>query len=190
MKNENEEEIEDDDSDDEEKIYDTNKLIRAKEDNFNIIQQNKNSVNNKIESKTSKEENNLGYQQNEDFPHDNDEELPRQKNKNMKNIEKEINEKYYDNQGNYLGEKKIITTKQVPIDDKNMDAQNEEDEEEQEEVEEYENINDNYQENEYHAYQSNNGKFQKRGENMNNIKSKYKSYFGDDNNKLSNINRD
>ena len=184
VKNENEEEIEDDDSDDEEKIYDTNKLIRAKEDNFNIIQQNKNSVNNKIESKTSKEENNLGYQQNEDFPHDNDEELPRQKNKNMKNIETEINEKYYDNQGNYLGEKKIITTKQVPIDDKNMDAQNEEDEEEQEDVEEYENINDNYQENEYHAYQSNNGKFQKRGENMNNIKSKYKSYFGDDNNNV------
>ena len=66
----------------------------------------------------------------------------------MKNIETEINEKYYDNQGNYLGEKKIITTKQVPIDEDNINIQqegdNEEEDQEQEEVEEYESENANY----------------------------------------------
>ena len=49
----------------------------------------------------------------EEVPEDRDENiLPN--GKNLKNIETEINEEYYDNKGSYLGEKKIITTQQVP----------------------------------------------------------------------------
>ena len=43
--------------------------------------------------------------QKEEIPEDIDERIPTV-NKNVKNIQTEINEKYYDNQGNYLGEKK------------------------------------------------------------------------------------
>ena len=97
----------------------------------------------------------------EEIPHDKDE-IPNKKK--MKNIETEINEKYYDNQGNYLGEKKIITTKQVPVDENNIPQDEENGEEEQEDVEEYESENANNLDNnnEYIPYKSNNRKFKKR----------------------------
>ena len=183
----NEEEIEnDDDSDnnDGEKMYDNDKLIKANEDNFKIVQK-----------KGNKE--NYDFLNNEDeIPHDKDEIPPKRK---MKNIETEINEKYYDNQGNYLGEKKIITTKQVPIDEDNINIQqegdNEEEDQEQEEVEEYESENANYvdsnENEEYVPYKSSNKKFEKRGKKISNNSdkklerpSKYKSYFGDSSNNV------
>ena len=90
----NEEEIENDDDSENnegEKMYDNDKLIKANEDNFKIVQK-----------KENKEDfNDLNNE--DEIPHDKDE-IPRKRK--VKNIETEINEKYYDNQGNYLGEKK------------------------------------------------------------------------------------
>ena len=222
IQNYNEQEVdEDDDNDEEEQIYDSNQLITAKEDNFGIVQNiNKGNINNReiddeevehaqiqmnereMEEQRSTENN--GIYRREEVPEDRDENiLPN--GKNLKNIETEINEKYYDNQGNYLGEKKIITTEQVPREE--YLQQDDEYYEEQEEIEENEN------DNEYTPYQSSNKKFKKRGENMvrpigrkvdggniiktqnimninkNNYKdaeskSKYQSYFGDSNNNV------
>ena len=186
----NEEEIENDDEDSDnengdEKMYDNNKLKTAKEDNFNIMRQKENKNEEEINNKNQIEEDQGIY--NEDgMPHDGDE-IP--KKKRLKNIETEINEKYYDNKGNYLGEKKIITTKQVPVDDNDInnekDEENEE-EQEQEEIEEYENENLNYNENnnEYLPYKLNNKHYKKRVKNTKYQKkeeqpSKYHSYFGD-----------
>ena len=189
----NEEEIENgDESEDNtgEKMYDNNQLTRAKEGNFIIIQK-KDNKNKEANNKIQTEEDNDIFNE-EEMPHDVDE-IP--KKKKVKNIETEINEKYYDNQGNYLGEKKIITTKQVPIEQDNINTPQEEEngEEEQEEIEEYEEENANYIDNkndEYIPYKSNNKKFQKRGEKNNyNYKkperpSKYHSYFGDSSNNV------
>ena len=188
----NEEEIENDEEsedNDGEKMYDNDKLKPANEDNFQIEHQKVNK-NEEIKTKGQVVEDDL-YNEDE-MPHDRDE-IP--KKKKVKNIETEINEKYYDNQGNYLGEKKIITTKQVPLDrnnEINLPQEEENGEEEQEEVEEYESENANYinENNEYVPYQSNNKKFKKRGENnhyKNKIKerpSKYHSYFGDSSNNV------
>ena len=184
----NEEEIENDEESEEEKMYDTHKLIRANEDNFKIIHQkvNKNE-NNKNKQQT--EEDDL-YKE-EEMPYDGDE-IP--KKKKVKNIETEINEKYYDNQGNYLGEKKIITTKQIPITQKaeiNLN-QEEDNNEEQEEFEEYESENGNYlntnENDEYIPYKANNKHYKKRGENnkykIKEKPSKYHSYFGDSTNNV------
>ena len=122
------------------------------------------------------------YQRGEELPLDQDEGISPRK-KNVKNIQTEINEKYYDNQGNYLGEKKIITTKQVPVMSNNEQREElEEGEyyEEQEEPEENENINNK----EYAVYKSNKN-FKKRGDkNIMNKESKYHSYFGDSNNNV------
>ena len=72
-------------------MYDNDKLIKANEDNF------------KIEQKKENKEDNNDLNKEDEIPHDKDE-IPRKRK--VKNIETEINEKYYDNQGNYLGEKK------------------------------------------------------------------------------------
>ena len=216
-----EEEIEDDDDNNgEEQMYDSSQLIKAKEGNFGIVQNNFNEMEIKdnykknrrgkiIESQRNindqlqenegemEEQGNIEEDEiyrNRDTPQDRDEDM-QNNGKNMKNIETEINEKYYDNQGNYLGEKKIITTKQVPINNKREEYIPQQDEgeyfEEQEEQEE--------NENEYIPYQSSHKKFKKRGENMigreiektnlnmneNNYKeSKYHSYFGNSNNNV------
>ena len=221
IQNYNEQEVdEDDDNDEEEQMYDSSQLITAKEDNFGIVQTvDKGNINNheiddeeaehaqvqmnegEMEEQRSTENNEI-YRR-EEVPEDRDENiLPN--GKNLKNIETEINEKYYDNQGNYLGEKKIITTEQVPREE--YLQQDDEYYEEQEEIEE--------NENEYMPYQSSHKKFKKRGENMvrhrgpkvdggdmsknqnlemnindNNYKeseskSKYQSYFGDSNNNV------
>ena len=222
IQNYNEQEVdEDDDNDEEEQMYDSSQLITAKEDNFGIVQnvKDKGNINNhemddeevehaqiqmnegEMEEQRSTENNEI-YRR-EEVPEDRDENiLPN--GKNLKNIETEINEKYYDNQGNYLGEKKIITTEQVPREE--YLQQDDEYYEEQEEIEE--------NENEYTPYQSSHKKFKRRGENMvrrigqkqeggdmsknqnlkmnindNNYKesdskSKYQSYFGDSNNNV------
>ena len=222
IQNYNEQEVdEDDDNDEEEQMYDSSQLITAKEDNFGIVQnvKDKGNINNhemddeevehpqiqmnegEMEEQRSTENNEI-YRR-EEVPEDRDENiLPN--GKNLKNIETEINEKYYDNQGNYLGEKKIITTEQVQREE--YLQQDDEYYEEQEEIEE--------NENEYTPYQSSHKKFKRRGENMvrrigqkleggdmnknqnlkmnindNNYKesdskSKYQSYFGDSNNNV------
>ena len=217
IKAQNNEEIEDEDNDEEDQMYDTNQLMAAKEGNLRIIHkkseegfkqnpdiQNSDENDNDIEGEEHDEEiiqktnTNINTNteedlyQNDDIPQDRDEPMPIGK-KNVKNIQTEINEKYYDNQGNYLGEKKIITTKQVPINNENQmnkmnqinnnnygDQQEEGEYQEEEEQEEYEN------EDEYTPYQSNNKKFKKRGDinNKNAIESKYHSYFGDSNNNV------
>ena len=186
----NEEEVENDEdsdnNDNEEKMYDNNKLITAKNDNFKIMRQNNNNKE-QIQEDDDYINDEEGIPQDDDYIH--------RKNKKVKNIETEINEKYYDNQGNYLGEKKIITTKQVPIEQNNINIQKDGEEEqdqdqEQEEIEEYE--SENYNENnEYIPYKSNNKQFKKRGENVQNVNyninnnninerpSKYHSYFSD-----------
>ena len=208
------EDEENDNNDEEEQIYDSKQLINTKEDNFRIVHNNKmvkrreefneeelqdqNNAHgedideNEIEGQeeiihqTNVDTEEDLYQRGEEIPQDNDEITPM--TKNIKNIQTEINEKYYDNQGNYLGEKKIITTKQVPVINKNQREELEEGEyfEEQEEQEDNENENDN--ENEYTPYQSNNKKFKKRGEKnineKNHKESKYHSYFGDSNNNV------
>ena len=195
----NEEEVENDEDSDEEKMYDNNKLIKAQNDNFKIMRQNVN-LNGANDDKKEIEEDEDYIINEDEMPHDS--RHPKNEKK-VKNIETEINEKYYDNQGNYLGEKKIITTKQVPVDQKNINIQKEGlGEEEQEEIEEYEsenynedNNNNNNNNNEYIPYKSNNKKFQKRGESTNNTKStnynninerpsKYHSYFGDSSNNV------
>ena len=185
----NEEEVENDEvSDDEKKMYDNDKLTTAKNDNFKIMRQNAN-INEINNNKKEVQEDDDYINDEEGMPHDGDDYI--HQSKKVKNIETEINEKYYDNQGNYLGEKKIITTKQVPIEQKNINIQKEGGEEEQEEIEEYE--SENYNENntnEYIPYKSNNKHFKKRGENAQNVNyninnninerpSKYHSYFGD-----------
>jgi len=202
---------EDDDNDGEGQMYDSSKLITDKKDNFGIVQNNieKESINNpdindeevnlaqiqindgEIEDQRNIENN--GIYRREDIPEDRDEE-GLSNGKKLKNIQTEICEKYYDNQGNYLGEKKIITTNQIPKEE--YLQQGEEYYEEQEEIEE--------NENEYTPYQSSNKKFKKRGENnvrrgqkadndmnknqnlkMNmNKESKYQSYYGDSNNNV------
>ena len=211
----NNEEIEDEEED---QMYDTNQLMAAKEGNLKIIHkrseegfkqnpdiQNSEENYNDIEGEENEEEliqkvnTNINTNteedlyQNEDIPQDRDEPMSIG-NKNVKNIQTEINEKYYDNQGNYLGEKKIITTKQVPINNENQinkmnqinnynnnNQQEEGEYQEEEEQEENENEDD-----EYIPYQSNNKKFKKRGDinNKNIIESKYHSYFGDSNNNV------
>ena len=205
---------ENDNNDEEEQIYDSKQLINTKEDNFRIVHNSKmvkrreefNEEENQDQNDAHRQdidENEIEgqeeiihqtninteedlYQRGEEIPQDNDEITPM--NKNIKNIQTEINEKYYDNQGNYLGEKKIITTKQVPVINKIQREELEEAEyfEEQEEQEDNENENDN--ENEYTPYQSNNKKFKKRGEkninDKNHKESKYHSYFGDSNNNV------
>ena len=204
MKTHNDEEIDNEEmenNDEEGQMYDSNQLKAAKEGNFGImhydeihkkeIGQNSEELENEIEG-TEQEgiiqqintniNNDEDLYQKEEIPEDIDERIP-MVNKNVKNIQTEINEKYYDNQGNYLGEKKIITTKQVPIMSQNKEEyinQKEEGEylEEQEETE-----NDN----EYTPYQSNHKKFKKRGENIKNLfnkDSKNRSYFGDSNNNV------
>jgi hypothetical protein len=176
IKNVNNEENYYDDVDDVEgQNYDSRQMERAKEDNYKIL--NNNYINRKevnIE--------NINYDKEDEFDQDQENEeheeaiiqerdtqndeiyrenenIQEKNGKHVKNIETEINEKYYDNQGNYLGEKKIITTEQVPIDE----GQQEEYYEEQEEQEEQE---ENENENEYMPYQSSNKKFKKRGENI------------------------
>ena len=117
--------------------------------------------------------------QREDSPKDCDDNI-QEENKNLKNIQTKINEKYYDNQGNYLGEKKIITKKKVQANNQNNQREEGEYQDEQDEQED-----DEENENEYTPYQSNHKKFKKRGENNKNIiESKYHSYFGDSNNNV------
>ena len=121
--------------------------------------------------------------QRDDVPQDRDEAISTG-NKNLKNIQTEINEKYYDNQGNYLGEKKIITTEQIPVNSQNQREEFSPQKEEGEYQDDQEEQEDNENENEYIPYQSNNKQFKKRGENKNIIESKYHSYFGDSNNNV------
>jgi hypothetical protein len=98
----NEEEVENDEDSEEEKMYDNNKLTTAQNDNFKIMRQNVNLNEANDEKKEIEEDED--YVINEDeMPHDKD---YIKNEKKVKNIETEINEKYYDNQGNYLGEKK------------------------------------------------------------------------------------
>ena len=210
----NNEDIEDDDNDEDDKMYDTNQLIVAKEGNYRIVQNNQ--INKRREEEFNRQEqlrntgeneqirdNEIEGEENEqiiqqtnintntdedlyqrdEYPQDRDEPIQTE-NKNVKNIQTEINEKYYDNQGNYLGEKKIITTKQVPA---NSQIQREDFSPQKEEIEYQDNQEeqeDNQNENEYIPYQSNNKQFKKRGENKNIIESKYHSYFGDSNNNV------
>ena len=215
MQNYGENEVEeDDDNDGEGQMYDSSRLITDKKDNFGIIQNNVENeiINNhdindeeieqaqiqmnegEMEEQRSTE-NDRVYRR-EEIPKDTDEE-GLSNGKNLKNIETEICEKYYDNQGNYLGERKIITKNKIPKEE-NL-QQDEEYYEEQEEIEE--------NENEYMPYQSSNKKFKKRGENIarrkgpkvdndknksknQNLKmnkeseSKYQSYYGDSNNNV------
>ena len=204
-------------NDEEEHMYDSNQLITAKEDNFRIVQNNErnrredfnrkqiiqNSQNsdeneqmqdNEAEGEEHEEDiiqqTNTNIEEDsyrrEDSPKDGEENIPTG-DKNIKNIQTEINEKYYDNQGNYLGEKKIITTKQVPVNNQNNQREDynpqREEGDYQDDQEEQEDDNEN--DNEYTPYQSNHKKFQKRGENNKNIiESKYHSYFGDSNNNV------
>ena len=219
----NNEEFEDEDNnDEEEQMYDSNKLTAAKEDNFGIVNNNKNIINDR-KSEDFHEENIIIKQNSEEHEkmneneiegEEHEEELIRQTNtnldddlyqkeeltqdryestqkgnKNVKNIQTEINEKYYDNQGNYLGEKKIITTKQIPVvdDNKKEDYINQQEDgeylEEQEEQEQEENEKENT--NKYIPYESIHKQFKKRGDkNKNVIESKYHSYFGDSNNNV------
>ena len=213
-----EEEYEDNDNnnDEEQQMYGPKQLIKAKEDNFIIVQNSKiNQEQNNIHAHVGEGEgedieedkenidtqgqeqeeiiqnsnmNNINteedlYQKGEESPLDQDE-IMSSGTKNVKNIQTEINEKYYDNQGNYLGEKKIITTKQVPITNNNIGQRDEIEEgegeylEEQEELEENENINNK----EYAVFKSSK-KFKKRGD-RNYNESKYHSYFGDSNNNV------
>ncbi len=138
-----EKEDNDNNNDEEDQMYDPKQLIKAKEDNFRIVQNSKNikeQNNNNIHInegegegedieedkenmdtqgqeheqeeiiqnsniKNINSEENL-YQREEESPLDQDE-IISSGTKSVKNIQKEINEKYYDNQGNYLGEKKL-----------------------------------------------------------------------------------
>ena len=170
----------------EESLYDSNQLMSAREEDLKKLNNEEKEneieetgqeemVNQKTNSKINIDEDPY---QGEEFPKDRDELIPGG-NKNLKNIQTEINEKYYDNQGNYLGEKNIITTKQIPIINQQEEKEYLEDQEEQEQ--EQEEIEEN-EDNEYQPYQSNNKKFKKRGEN--NKESKYHSYFGDSNNNV------
>ena len=211
----NEENGEEDHNDEEEQMYDSNRLITAKEDNFRIAQNNErnrreeinqkefiqNSQNsdknqqkqdNEIEGENHEEEEiqqinanrrmKEDLYQREDSPRDGDDNV-QDENKNVKNIQTEINEKYYDNQGNYLGEKKIITTKQVPANNQNSQREEDDYQDEQDEQEEQEDNEEN--DNEYTPYQSNHTKYKKRGDINNNIiESKYHSYFGNSNNNV------
>ena len=210
MQDYDEQEVEeDDDNEGAEQMYDSSQLITAKEDNFGIVQNNIENENindeevdqaqiqmNEGEVEENRITENEGIYRREKMPeYRNEKLLPN--GKNLKNIETEICEKYYDNQGNYLGEKKIITTNPIPRED--FLQQGEEYYEEQEEIEE--------NENEYMPYQSSNKKFKKRGKNIvkgggptadndmsknQNLKmnmnkestSKYHSYYGDDNNNI------
>ena len=163
-------------SDENEQMQDNE--IEGEEHEEEIIQQTNTNTNSNMEE---------DIYQREDSPQDRDEQIPPEK-KNVKNIQTEINEKYYDNQGKYLGEKKIITTKQVPVNNQNQTEEYNPQQEEgdyQDEQEEQEDENENVNDNEYTPYQSNNKKFKKRGENNKNmIESKYHSYFGDSNNNV------
>ena len=214
MQNYGEQEVEeDDDNDGEGQMYDSNRLFTDKKDNFGILQNNVENENNnnpdineeieqaqiqmnegEMEEQRSTENDRI-YRREEIHEDIDEERLPN--GKNLKNIETEICEKYYDNQGNYLGERKIITKNKIPKEENLPQA--EEYYEEQEEIEE--------NENEYMPYQSSNKKFKKRGENMvrrkgpkddndndmnknqnlkmnKELKSKYKSYYGDSNNNV------
>ena len=174
--NNEEEEMEDEEEEEVEQMYDSSQLIKSKESNFGIVNNNFNILN--------KQEN-----EGEKLEEKEEDEIP----KNVKNIETEINEKYYDNQGNYLGEKKIITTKKVPIDYKEEEFISQ-----QNNGEYYEEKERN--EDEYEPYQSSNKKFKKRGGNIairriqqknlnkneNNYKeSKYQSYLGNSNDNVN-----
>jgi hypothetical protein len=209
MQNYDNQEIdEDDDYDAEGQKYDSSRLKTDKKDNFRILQNNIENENinnpdikdeevekaqiqmNEGEMEEQRSIDNDGIYRREEIPEYRDEE-GLSNDKNLKNIETEIYEQYYDNQGNYLGERKIITKNQ-PIEE-NL-PQGEEYYEEQEE-----------NENEYMPYQLSNKKFKKRGENMirrkgpkgdndinknQNLKmnkkseSKYQSYYGDSNNNV------
>jgi len=129
-----------------------------------------------------KNENDNEYERNE-FPQEEEieenDELYRG-NEIYKKIETEISEKFYDNEGNYLGEKKTITMKKVPIE--GYPQQNEEEiYEEQEEQKEYENKNLNKYKSTHKKSEKNNRtvpKNQNSSLNKNNYKgSKYLSYF-------------
>ena len=213
MQNYDEQEVEeDDDIDGEGQMYDSSRLKTDKKDNFGIIQNNIENENinipdinneeveqaqiqmNEGEMEEQRSIENDGIYRREEIPEDRDEE-GLSNDKNLKNIETEICEKYYDNQGNYLGERKIITKNQIPKEG-NL-QQDEEYYEDQEEIEE--------NENEYMPYQSSNKKFKKRGENIvrrkgpnisndtnknqnlkmnKESKPKYQSYYGDSNNNV------
>ena len=154
------------DNDEKEQIYAPGQLARDKDYNFRRMS------NDYMMKKRQKIENNNEYPQEEEIE-ENDE--------LYKKIETEISEKYYDNEGNYLGEKKTITMKKVPID--GYPQQNDEEiYEEQEEQEENENKNGK----KYISYKSTHKKVTNTAApkildyslNKNNYKgSKYLSYF-------------
>ena len=154
------------DNDEKEQRYAPGQLARDKDYNFRRMS------NDYMMKKRQKIENNNEYPQEEEIE-ENDE--------LYKKIETEISEKYYDNEGNYLGEKKTITMKKVPID--GYPQQNDEEiYEEQEEQEENENKNGK----KYISYKSTHKKVTNTTApkildyslNKNNYKgSKYLSYF-------------
>ena len=151
-------------NDEEEQMYAPRQLTRSKD--------NSRRLSNDYNMKTrQKNENNYEYPQEEEIE-ENDE--------LYKKIETEISEKYYDNEGNYLGEKKTITMKKVPIE--GYPQQNEEEIYEEREQEENENKNGN----KYTSYKSTHKKVTNRAipkdqsssVQKNNYKgSKYLSYF-------------
>ena len=176
--NNDEEELENDDT--EQYAYDSKKLTPSKEGNFGIVIKKKNIQRKMLAN--DERENNL-----EDFEGENIDSKEIRRMKNKKNIETEINEKYYDKKGNYLGERKIITTGQVPSDDEQREAPNklmgEEHNyfvEQEENEEEYENEDDISIKNS--TLDQNIVTFKKRSQNKiipnDPKKSKYTSYYG------------
>ena len=191
IKNNNQEEIEEDNNNkEEEKIYGSRQLFNSKEENFGITNNNINQkenyqINNEVilppedlvqiyenqgvimgnEEEIIHQNNNNeeGNYQMEEIPNYTNEEI-QMSGKKIKNIETEINERYYDNEGNYLGGKKSITTQQVPINDEGEFIIKKDGQifyKEQKYKEENESID------EYMPYQSSHKEFKKRGEKAN-----------------------
>ena len=165
-------------SNEEEQINNSNKIIYSKINNFGIIHNNKlqkredeyhykkriqkiNEQENELERLKQEEiipQRNINFKinkeeylyQREDSPHDVDEHNQK-RSKNYKNLQQDIYERYYDNQGNYLGKKKILPTKQIPIinseqkegDELEYHQEEFEEKEEQEEQEENESTTNN-----------------------------------------------
>ena len=192
-------------SNEEEQINDSNKIIYSKINNFSIIHNNKlkkreDEYHNKkriqkiyeqenelerLEQKEIIPQRNINFKinkeeylyQREDSPHDVDEHNQK-RSKNYKNLQQDIYERYYDNQGNYLGKKKIFLTKQIPI--INLDQRGEHElayhQEEEEEEEEQEEQEENESTPNYRTYQTNNKDLIKKEEYNKNIfenKNKY-----------------
>ena len=191
IKNNNQEEIEEDDhKKEEEKMYKSRQLFNSKEENLGItnnnIRQKENYeinnedipypeeydqmyekqgviIGNEEEIIPQNNNNEEGIYQMEEIPKDRNEEVP-MSGKKVKNIETEINEKYYDNKGNYLGEKNTVTTQQVPIYDEG-EFINQKDGQVFYKGQEYQEEDENIDE--YMPYQSSHKEFKKRGEKAN-----------------------